>query len=103
MKPNRTLAYIVTFALLSATTACVMAPNGGGGGGDGRVEEHNDRGSRDHLNNLRDAGHWNDAGDPSEREQSSLDSEVQRLKVDLYRPAIYYPPLLGKHLSGFWV
>jgi hypothetical protein len=101
VKPNRVYACIIAVSVLSAASACVMGPMGGGGGG--HQDERADHGSGEHLNNLRDADHWNDAGDHSEREQSDLNAKRLRLaKAQLLWHAIYYPAYRAKNSPGFW-
>jgi hypothetical protein len=99
MKPNRVFACVIASSFLLAVAACVTAPFESGTHGDG----YGNHDSGEHLNNLRDPSHWNDAGDHSEREQSRLNSKSLELSESAQiHHAIYFLPPIRRQSSAFW-
>jgi hypothetical protein len=107
MNTIRAVACIIAGSLLGASSACVMTPSSDGS----RTQEQGSYGSPAQLNNLRDAGRWQDAGDQIERERTSLESEDRSPtllpalpfpKADMLWYAIYLPQHGRKTSHRVW-
>ncbi len=86
----RYLWCFLTLFVLCAGSGCVVLPISGDGGEHEHGGDRSERGSKEHRNELRGPVHWNDAGDRSEHEESSLGAQPLQLgNARFLRAAIY--------------
>jgi hypothetical protein len=99
VKPARKLSQILGWFLLCLLPSCATAPTAPIGDRPGFVREWDVR-----PDDSKAAGHWEDAGDPSDYKKVGLEPGMQHsTRTRLLRALIYYPTRLCTAPDGLWV